>query len=456
MPIKTPNRMQTDLLEWSKGKNVIPVEADLALGKTGAGILLCAAKAKRTLAVVPKNTFKHWVAETYNFSELTSAVATGNRQRKLTALMAPVDIVFINPESIRRLKKEILELVEKGVFDCLLIDELTRWRRWSEQTKALTKIARFLPIKVALTGRVVTESLSDIFNPARILWGKASPFGNSIFNFHNKYFAQDPNDSYKWIPTTYGKQTITRILAKKFFRAYEEDYFADVEKPVFYTRHITLTEEQKALLGQLRDDWEMHIDNHIIEMDYITQKIGKAHQVSSGFIYLNDDPEQRVSKRKIHYFPYNPKIQTLTSMLEEIGDKPIVIWCVYEAERALLIQLMKKLGKTVCTEENWHEFNDGKGDIFISTYKKSGQGIELQRASNAILFSRTMDHDLYRQALGRTRRQPKWNCTYQILETNAIVDKLITKLLKTKQSLGEYIKLEGVEYLCQLKKQNVF
>jgi hypothetical protein len=443
--------MQSDLLEWSKGKNVIPVEADLALGKTGAGVLLCEAKAKRTLAVVPKNTFRHWVAETYNFTGLSAAAATGSKQRKIATLMSPVDIVFINPESVSRLKKEITELVEAGIFDCLLIDELTRWRRWSEQTKALTKIAKHLKVKIALTGRVVTEQLEDIFNPARILWGKASPFGDSVFSFRTKYFSRDPEDDYKLIPTEYGKKTVSRVLARKFFRAYEEDYFEDVEKPVFYTRNITLTEEQKGLLGQLRDDWEVKIGNYVEEIDYVTAQIIKAHQVISGFIYMGEG-----KSRKTHYFNYNPKIQALTSMLEEIGNKPVVIWCVYEAERALLKQLMKTLGKQVCTEENWHEFNNGTGDVFISTYKKSGQGIELQRASNAILFSRTMDHDLYRQALGRTRRQPKWNCTYQILETNAIVDKLITKLLKTKQSLMTYIKAEGLDYLCQLKKQNLY
>lgn len=442
-----PRSYQHDALEFAIQHRSIPLLMGYGLGKTVISLYIATLKnSQRILAVVPKDLFQYWTRQIKRHSDFTSGIAIGKSTRRLAILKNEnINITLINPEGVRILKKELILLAKAHTWDTLIIDELTRFRRWNKQTNAMTQIARYIPTRIGLSGGLVTERLTDVFNPFRILFQEASPYGRSFHHFREKYFTLTNPQIFKYEPTSYGKNTITKILHKKAYIRTIEDCHEDLPSLEFRTRTVSLSQEQRAVLDSIQNDMSLPLEDETRLLNYTIECLVKAHQVISGFVY---QPEPQPT----HFFKYNPKLQTITAIIEEFGTDPFVIWYKYKAEGAMLRSLLKKLNKRTCTIENWQDFNRNPHiDCYLGSFAKS-EGIELQRANHAIFFTRTWDNDLYRQAIGRTRRDGGWFCTYDIIYTKTAIDNLINKLLKEKADLIQFIREQGPQ-VCQVITQ---
>ena len=190
-------------------------------------------------------------------------------------------------------------------------------------------------------------------------------------------------------------------------------------------------------------------------------------QISSGFIigqkalenidfeqFLDADPEsfdtQDLNPTEVVWLgDSTPKLDALMRDVAEC-DKPLLILTRYSAEAAKIYDLCKDQYNT-CLITGWKtigsidEFKEGKYDIMVANSTKVSRGFNLQVAHTTLFYSNTFSMETRQQAEFRTFRMgQKHPCLY-IDYTCSEVDKTITKALKMKKGLLEYIRDKDIE-----------
>jgi hypothetical protein len=436
---------QETAVEYGKKTNSIFLLMGTGLGKTITTLhILKSRQLTRILCVVPKTIIENWAKEIRRCQDFSYSIAIGNKLKRIEALNLKVSITLINFEGIRLLRKEIREILFRNNYDGLVIDELARVRRYSQQTKALKEISKNFKVRIGLSGLLLSENLTDVFNPFAIIdQGKA--FGTDWFRFREKHFEQidDGSGFFKWQPTEYGKKIIPALVKKYAYIVNAED--VGTLPPVsFVTRKISLSEEQNAFLKILEEEWkstysvlgEKKEEFH----DYTIQIIQRAHQCISGFIYKED--------KSVYWFNYNPKIQELNAIIEELGITPFIVWCQYKAEQAMITSLLESLGKRICPNDRLIDFDTNNSyDCCVCSFSRDSQGHNLKKANTAIFFSRPLSYEKFHQALGRNRRLGS-DCkiiSYQVISSRHKIELINDTALRKKKDLSNLIREMKVE-----------
>jgi SNF2 family DNA or RNA helicase len=427
-----PLKQQKEILEWSDGRKSVPILWTMGLGKSFASLyLLEQLQRRKTLLICPKSLFRNWVKEIKKHSNLSYDIAYGNKSRRKSILEnTRADIVLLNPEGVRLLEKELCEITKSSEWDTLVVDELTRFRRKSKQTTALRKLSTNFNLRIGLSGLIITERLEDVFNPFLILDGGRA-FGKDYFKFLNRYFEFD-DLTHSWTPTDYGRRTVRTILKRFAHVRNEKDAEVELPPPKYVNYQVNMSQEQEALIQQIKDECLASIGGTEYELNYAIQRIQKIHQISSGFMYLPDGTT--------YWFNYNPKINIFNSIVEEYGSDKFLVWCVYKAEIVLVTKFLQDLGLKVCPRDKLDKLEDY--DCAALSFAKDSQGLNLQPAKHNLIFSRPWKNDEYQQAKARTRRIGSRHdfISYSCLIANTVADSLVTKALTRKTDLVNYIK----------------
>jgi len=437
---------QTQALNFSEQRMGIMVLDQMGLGKTLTSLAIAHhKKAKTILCVVPKALFKNWEKEIHKHTTLTVFSASGNKQKRLKILIDPQPgtVILINPEGLRILVKEFPLFQDK--YDALIVDELTRFRRWSQQSKALYRLAKTFRCRIGLSGGLVTENFSDVFNPFRCIdLGKT--YGNDYFSYRKRYFTEitdtsfpkpDGSVAHPWEVTEYGRRIIRTLLHKNALMRGVEDIGQTMPTTESTIYNVSLAKEQVAALEELKQEWQLTVEGHAEQYNYTLQCLQKAHQISSGFVYKSDG--------STYWFPYSPKVQVLQSLVEEVGDDKFIIWCAFKAEKAILEKLLSEQYNLWTGDPS--EFDNNKCQGLILTFSKDAQGHNIRSARHSIFFSRPFSNDKYQQARGRNKRLDSDHAqvSEHILLTDTGIEKLIDSNLKAKMEMQAYIKGEGIE-----------
>lgn len=437
---------QEQALEYAKNRSSIFLLMDTGLGKTLTALHICKLHSlKKILCVVPKSVIENWAKHIRQIGGLSYDIALGNRLNRIEVLQQKVDIVLINFEGVRTCIKEIKDLIKLHNFDGLIVDELSRVRRYSQQTKALREISKLFRIRIGLSGLLISENLTDCFNPFYIIDLGAS-FGLDWFKFREKYFdkIEDEFGYYKYLPTQYGMKMIPALIKRSAFIVKSED--VDLLPPVsFSQRRVSLSEQQIVYLRILEEEWKSvykEFEEKKEELyNYTIQIMQKAMQCISGFIYKED--------RSVFWFDYSPKHQELNAIIEELGNNPFIVWCNYKAEQVSITAQLEQIGKKVCPNDNFNTFDTSDFDVCVCSYQRDSQGINLKKAKTAIFFSRPTSYDKFHQALGRNRRVDS-SCkiiNYQMIQSKHKIEIINDNALRKKRDLANLIremKIEGI------------
>lgn len=435
-PITPPLKdYQVECIEWAKDKKAIPIMLPYGAGKTAVALKIAEAlNLKSVLVVAPKTTLEGWTKDVRKFTAYSFGVATGNRSKRLTNILSGANIILINPEGVRLFEKELADCIKENLFDGIIVDELTKFRRWSKQTQSLLKISHTIPVRMGLCGKLITENLFDPFNPFQYL-DNGKSFGRDFFAYRDKYFEkiEDPSGIPIWLETDYGKRMITALVKRSSFIRNITDIHT-LPGVSFSYRRISLSPQQVTYLKVLQNEWISRLPEEKDKyLDYTMQILQKAYQCINGFIYKDDG--------STFFFEYNPKLQELNSILEEHGKSPFIVWYNYKAERAIIESLVEKIGKKVCPSDDAAKFDDSDYDCFLASFSKHSLGINLKKAPLAIYFSRPQKFIDYDQSQFRNRRadSPFKLVSCQIITSNHNIERMIEASLKKKQNLSDYV-----------------
>ena len=168
-----------------------------------------------------------------------------------------------------------------------------------------------------------------------------------------------------------------------------------------------------------------------------TAKLMKLREIVSGFVINKDG--------SITDFDTN-KDKLLESAFEEIGDKPVIIWCQFQHEVDKLAEKYNGVALTSKTKDRdliIRQFKNGEIKRLFTHPKLLGKGLTFVNCTYNIYYSLSFSYEEFRQSQDRIHRIGQDNkCTYIILQGKNTIDEKIYNCLKRKGNAVDELYME--------------
>lgn len=171
-------------------------------------------------------------------------------------------------------------------------------------------------------------------------------------------------------------------------------------------------------------------------------------QICGGFFPYRDD-EANSHARPIG--KRNAKIDALVSDLDEIGDRPLIVWAQFTREIDLIHQALmtkgyearKFYGKTgsLTRERLIREFRDSDFQVLVANPAVAGFGLNLQHATLQYYFSNSFRVEDRLQAEDRSHRLGAENtCVYKDIVLKGTIDERVYAAIRDGRNMNDYFK----------------
>ena len=422
---------QKEIVNTALNEGSYGVFADTGTGKTIMGLEI-AKNYNKTLILCPLSVIETaWIDDCKEFyPELSVINCWGNSQKeRLNALHEDVSVYVMNYESFKILKREIISMK----FDCMIVDESSVMKNMTSQiTNELLEMIDIIPHRFVLSGTPTPNHNSEIFPQMKFV--DAEVFGNNYYGFLAKYFSQDMADPHHWFQTDDNKNAYFNRLNSKSVFLKKEDC-VDLPEKVFEIKMFDLGKEQKRYYEDMVQNIRDNI-NSWSKFEF-TAKLMKLREITSGFVINKDNT--------ITDFETN-KDKILEQSLDEIGEKPVIIWCQFTHE---IDRLAKKYdgvaltSKTKNRDDIIRQFKNGEIKRLFTHPKLLGKGLTFVNCTYNIYYSLSFSYEDFKQSQDRIHRIGQTNkCTYIILQGKNTIDEKIYGCLKRKGNAVDELYLE--------------
>lgn len=328
----------------------------------------------------------------------------------------------------------------------------------SKTTKCLLSVAYRFKHRIVMSGTPSPNDESEYWSQVAFI--STEIFHKNFYAFRNTFFhLQRGNTIMPSGPCSKG--AMAEIMKQGFKYALTDENRARIIERLERVCHF----RQKVDCLDLPDmlDRTIHIDmdpeqrRHYNQMKYysITQireagesivarialtKLMKLRQITSGFSIDEVGDVQELGK--------NPKLDMLGEVLEEIGDKQVIIWCNFRHEIQTLMRVLGDRARSLyggVDEEYKSEavagFKAGAFQYLVAHPQSAGVGLTFVNCHNQIFYSLSYSFEDYEQCRARTHRAGQKNpCLYYHLICTNSIDETILNALKTKQSADQLVK----------------
>lgn len=169
----------------------------------------------------------------------------------------------------------------------------------------------------------------------------------------------------------------------------------------------------------------------------------KLRQMASGFFMQKTDDG---TESRIIIDIHKAKINEVKSIIDEIPDEQVIIWCQFQHEIELLEKELSKLdvtvtayGKTKTLEENIDAFKNGRAKYIIAHPKTLKYGVTFTNCKYAIYYSFSYSAEDYDQSHDRNYRLGQTeSCTYFFLQAADTIDEIMYDKVMNKLSNAEF------------------
>lgn len=469
-------------------------------------------KTKHALVICPKSVVKSWEEQIQMFSNLSFIALDGTKEDRLKKLKQEKNLYLINYEGVWRMEEELLK---KG-FNAVLCDEAHRIKNpQSRQSKSCYVLGDAAEYRIALTGSPVLNTPIDAFGVMRFV--DSTVFGESFYSFRNKYFMNVGNDNSPipiFIPRKNAEKEISDKMYSRAVRVLKDeclDLPAAIHAP---NRIVSLSPEQDKAYRNLQEKLSAEIaDSKQIKISHVLTLMLKLNQITSGWIkdpdtgeiyYFKSNPKfdelvevvEECGKQPIiiwayykadmhlitSYFgrctkckePTNnvvgdhcPKCKTkITYRCSEVQGSTkyryaeIAKFRFSAEERAKQRTKLIEEGasKQFIREQLGDLLEDGseppQTDIIVCQCVAASEGLNLQRSTVSIFYSRNWSLKDWTQALARNHRagQTKSVTYINLVATMAngedTVDQRIVDALQKKEDLSKRINKDDLKLLA--------
>jgi len=206
----------------------------------------------------------------------------------------------------------------------------------------------------------------------------------------------------------------------------------DLPDEVDVVREVTLSPAQMRVYKDMQRHMVAEIGNQITVATVALTKLMRLRQLSAGFAVDTMGEIAELSD--------NAKLNELLSVLEELGDKQVIIWIQFKKEVEVISRHLKSFvtlySETKDRDKAIEEFKSGKAQYLIAHPKSGGFGLTLTNCDTMIFFSIDYSFEGIEQSRGRVHRPSQKNkCTSIYLLAKDTIDADIKQALDKKESL---------------------
>lgn len=466
----------------------------------------------KCLVVCPKSVMRGWEEQIEMFSDLTYVSITGaKKEDRLKKLELKRDIYLINYEYTWR----ITDLLLEQNYGLVIADEAHRIKNpQSNQSKACYKLSDNARYSIALTGTPVLNSSLDAFGVMRFI--DPSVFGESFYSFRSRYFKNvGPENSpiQIFIAKAGADEEISNKLYTKALRFLKEECMDLPVATHLPDRVVYLSADQNKAYKNLQEQLCAQItETKSIKINHVLSLMLKLNQITSGWIkdgetgeiiHFKQNPKLEELKNIVEeageqpiilwaYYRADMKLITdyygrcrkCKASVNNIADDkcpschtPILYRCsevqgstkyrnaeiakfrLTCAERATLRKKFTEEG--MIPAEIRAEIGDllPNGDeppqtnVIVCQCVAASEGLNLQRATMSIFYSRNWSLKDWTQALarnhrkGQTKRVTYINLVAKMQNGDDTVDQRIVNALKAKEDLSKRVNKDDIKLL---------
>lgn len=411
----------------------------------------------RVLIACPKSVVFVWEKELREHVGLRSFSITGTAAQKKKVIKEALihhdscgwSILVVNYDALANLEKELATTYGPEVViadECQALKNSTTLR-----SKMLRKIAANASYRWALSGTPAPNGPLDFFGTLLFFGPEyaGTPY-KTAFEAH--YAIKDilPNGG-RIVVAYQNLSELNRKVTAVSSRLLKKDCL-DLPEKVFVERRCVLEGDQARVYHDLRKDAVARLEKAKAESTLTVRNILSESlrllQAVGGF--LPDD------SGAMHDLTPNAKMKLLREVLDEVGEKPTIIWCSFRAELAAIAEALADRQVRVFhgdldDDDRKHavdDFQAGRADIFLGTPQSGGMGITLTAADTVVNYSRTFNAAIYWQSCDRPHRigQTQKVTIINLLATGTIDDRVDAALLK-KERMQEDLLSKPIEEL---------
>ena len=417
---------QKDIVNDALNAGCYGIFADTGTGKTVIGLEI-ANHFKKTLILCPLSVIETaWIDDCKKFYPQIKIINcwSNTSDGRFDLLDEEADVYVMNYESYKIVRNKIM----KSNFDCIIVDESSCMKNMKSQiTSMILEMINVIPHRFVLSGCPCPNHNSEIFPQMKFVNNEI--FGNNYYGFLARYFHQDMSNPHVWFQTAEDKERYNLRLTEQSVFLKKEDC-VDLPEKVFQVRRFEMASEQRQHYNELLNDIKSHI-NEWSKFEF-TAKLMKLREITSGFVYTKDSNVITMDSNK-------PK--ALAEILEEIGNKQVIIWCQFQHEIKSLaeqfggVALTSSSSKTKERYEIIRDFRDGKIQYLFTHPSLMGKGLTFVNCTYNVYYSLSFSYEEFKQSQDRIHRIGQTNkCTYIIMQAKDTIDEKIYSCLQRKES----------------------
>lgn len=419
---------------------------DMGTGKTAVTIaLLFGRKHTRTLIVAPKSCIPVWPKELAKFATAPYdllALHEHTRGKKETVAKkarvigdflahAQTDtaIVVMNYETLWR--PLMADVLLASRFDCVVADECDHAMLGPQGkvSKYMEALGMVTPYRLGLTGTPVTDKPLDAFGQLRFI--EPGIFGFGWTRFKDRYAVQDP---YTFKYTYINQEEFAERLGRVTTQVRRRDVL-DLPPVEHVTRYGYFSDSRPY--EELVKEFVTFVADTEVTADNALVKALRLQQMTSGYVMgdAGEAVEWDSAKRSLLK-------ETLTAIP---ADEPTVVFCWFTHDLQVVRTVASELGRP------YGECSGARNDLVDAAYppgvsvlgvqmRAGGRGVDFSASAYGIFYSKSYANRLFEQALARQDRHGQTRpVTYYHLEIAGTIDQAITRALREKADVCEYI-----------------
>jgi len=336
---------------------------------------------------------------------------------------------------------EIREALAGRKWAASVIDEASRFRNYSNRTKALNILGSRSGSRYAFTGNLAPRAPTDVWYVMNYL--TPNLFGTrNIQTFKTTYCIMGGFENRQALALRPDKiAEFRRIMDSQRISCQLSD-IRDMPERVLHVPRVTMPSKAREAYKELQETLRLEIERvddvafQSLVKTYAT-RLQRLQEITAGFA--------RNVAGDVVGLPC-AKTTAMLDLLEDEPDRPTVVWYWWRPELDLITANLKKkklsfvkFGDPGAVEK----FMAGETNIFVSQLAKGGYGLNLTRATRMIYHSLPWSLDVYLQSQERNMR----------LTTTATHLEIIH--LVTRDSVDEYVRsklLERADISSQMTK----
>lgn len=447
-----PYPYQRRAIEWIIGHPACGLLLDMGLGKTVITLtaierLQAWCEVGKALVVAPKTVAEStWGAEAGKWEHLAGmrvSVVAGDARKRLRALERDADVYVVGVDNFVWLA----ELYRARMpFDCLVLDELTRFKNHrSLRWKAVKRTRRCYRRVIGLTGTPAPNGLFDLWAQLYCL-DSGERLGTSVTRWRDAYFDYYEHNHMilNLRPKAGAREAIEHKIGDICLSMQACDY---LELPPLTVHDVRVELPPEALEGYRRFERDMVLAffaregkeaDGSVAASSAGVLLGKLAQYANGAVYDDAGTAQPVHAAKL-------------DMLEEIVEQaqsPVLVFYQYKHDvERIAARLAKKRLRVRRYEKaaDLEAWNAGDVDVLLAHPASTAYGLNMQQGGHYIVwFGLGWNLELYQQANARLHRQGQRRPVqvYRLLAAGT-VDERVAEALAGKRAVQDAL-LEGL------------